>query len=79
MTIELSMLRVNWAQDFDELSNVSEDKIEYWMVTIANEIFDVEADVEQWKEDLVKIKRSLFNLLIEQDTTVPPLWDSIKD
>jgi hypothetical protein len=28
MKIELSMLKVKWAQDFDEFSDVSEDKIE---------------------------------------------------
>lgn len=29
MKIELSMLKEKWAQDFDELSGVSGDKIEY--------------------------------------------------
>ena len=52
---------------------MSEDKIEYQKVTISNEKFDVEAEVDKCKEDLVKIKRSLFNMRVEQETMVPPL------
>jgi hypothetical protein len=49
------------------------------MVTIANKIFDAEADVDQCKEDVVKTERLVFNLCVENNTTVPPLRDFIEE
>ena len=72
------IIHVDDSQDFDDLTNVLEEKVEYWMVTITNENSDVEVDINQCKADLAKIERELFDLLVKQDTTIPPLHDFIE-
>ena len=79
MKIELSTLKSKSAQDFDDLTDVSEEKFEYWMVIIPNENSNVEVDIDQCKEYLAKIERALFDLCVEQDIIVPPLCNFIEE
>ena len=43
------IIHMDDSQDFDDLIDVSEEKVEYWMVIITNENSDVEADIDQFK------------------------------
>jgi hypothetical protein len=60
-----SIIHVDNSQDFDDLYDLLEKKVEYWMVTITNENSDVEFNIDQCKEDLDKIERELFDLHVE--------------
>lgn len=73
------IIHVDDSQDFDDLFDASQENVEYWTVTITNGNSNVEADIDQCKEDLSKIQRALFDLCVEQDTTVPPLCDFIQE
>ena len=61
------------------MNDVSKEKVEYWMVTITNENLDVEAYLDQCKEELAKIEMELFDLHVKQDPTITPLRDFIEE
>jgi hypothetical protein len=74
----LDALKVSWENEFNEITEYSEEEVEKWLIRYVNKNEDVEDMLHQLNFDIRDIEKELFNARIKHETTVSPMQEYIE-
>lgn len=75
----MSKLKDKWVREFDSLINFFKDSIRTWTVDyvkLNNNIFVI---ISEARDEVIKIKKKIFEMKIKHEIVVPPLRNFIND
>ena len=73
----LSKLKDKWVEEFDSKSNLSGDNMCTWIVDYVNLNHNVSISISKARDDLIQIKKRVFEMKIKKVIIAPLMWDYI--
>jgi hypothetical protein len=75
---QLEALKISWANEFNNLTEFSQEEVEKWLVHYVNKNEDQEDIIHQLGFELKDIEDELFDLKIKHELMVSPMREYIE-
>ena len=74
---ELSKLKDKWVEEFNDLSDFFEENMSTWTIDYVNLNKNISITIAEACDSLIQVERETFEMKIEQEINVLPLWEFI--
>lgn len=74
----MDALKVEWENEFNEITEYSQEEVEKWLIHYVNKNDEVEDTLYQLSFDIRDIETELFNAKIKHETMVTPMQEYIE-